>query len=63
MQKVQDSGNLDARKFLRNQVLAENFGAFLHTFLRPNKSVVKSKRSREQSSNHVQVRISKLEIN
>ena len=63
MQKVQDPGNLDARKFLRNHVLAENFGAFLHTFFRPNKLVVKSRRSREQSSNYVQIRLSKLEIN
>ena len=33
VQKVRDPGILDARKFLRNQVLAESFGLFLRTFL------------------------------
>ena len=43
MQKVRDPGILDARKFLRNQVLAESFGLFLRTFLVGSKVKTKNR--------------------
>ena len=38
VEKVWQPGNLVARKFFKNQALAESFSSFFHTFLQASNS-------------------------